>query len=90
MKMFVEFYHRHKIHQSMSRVIMKMHTIYLKNRNPRTPIIFRIRGFIVDTAYGGEGSRTPVRKPIGRGLYHHIHYFDIPSTIRLVTGLWLW
>ena len=42
---------------------------------------------IVDTAYGGEGSRTPVQKPSGRGLYHHIHCFDIPSAIRPVTGL---
>ena len=34
---------------------------------------------IVLTEYGGEGNRTPVRKPIHRGLYHHIHYFNIPS-----------
>ena len=45
---------------------------------------------IVDTNNGGEGNRTPVRKPINRGLYHHSHCFNIPSMNRPETGCSLW
>lgn len=41
---------------------------------------------IVDTMYGGEGNRTPVRKPVYCGLYHHSHCFNIPSMNRPETG----
>ena len=36
--------------------------------------------------HGGEGSRTPVRKLVYCGLYHHSLFFDIPSAKRLKAG----
>ena len=39
--------------------------------------------------YGPGGNRTRVRKPIPCGISHHSHFFDIPSTVRQMTGLQL-
>lgn len=39
--------------------------------------------------HGPEGNRTPVRKPIHRGISHHSRLFDIPSTVRQPAGLQL-
>ena len=36
---------------------------------------------------GGEGSRTPVRKPVYKTFYERSRYFDIPSAALLPTGL---
>jgi len=40
----------------------------------------------MDMYGGGEGNRTPVRKSIYRGLFHHSRYFKFPSVRRLTTG----
>ena len=36
---------------------------------------------------GGEGSRTPVRKPVYKTFYERSRYFNIPSAALLPTGL---
>ena len=42
-----------------------------------------------DLFSGPEGSRTPVRKPIHRGISHHSRLFDIPSAVHQPAGLQL-
>lgn len=36
------------------------------------------QGFLILRAYGGGGSRTPVRKPVGKNFYHHSWFLVIP------------
>ena len=45
--------------------------------------------FDASSSGGPEGSRTPVRKPIHRGISHHSRLFDIPSAVHQPAGLQL-
>lgn len=57
-------------------------TIILKTPKPPNLDYSKFEGLV----HGGEGNRTPVRKPIYCGLYHHSHCFNIPSMNRPETG----
>ncbi len=47
-----------------------------------------ISGFFMSIKYGGEGNRTPVRRPIDRNFSHHSH-FSNSLYIGKITNLYI-